>query len=87
MPDPVKRGAEQGFRLEPGGAESIGMATLLVEDWELFVSRNELVLRVKSIGNGNVSVGYDTLRVEKLNADSLVLSKDGTVLWRLSRRK
>ena len=87
MPDPVKRGAEQGFRLEPGGAESIGMATLLVEDWELFVSRNELVLRVKSIGNGNVSVGYDTLRVEKLNADSLVLSKDGTVLWRVSRRK
>ena len=47
----------------------------------------ELLLKSQSIGNGQTIEGTDTLRIDKLNADSLVLSRDGNVLWRLARQK
>lgn len=86
-PNPIDSTAVQGVQLnQDGTASSIGMATLLFKGWNL-TDANTLVLTGESLGNGQTIPVADTLRVDKLNADSLVLSEAGRVTWRLARQK
>lgn len=86
-PNPIDSTAVQGVKLnQDGTASSIGMATLLFKGWNL-TDANTLVLTGESLGNGQTIPVADTLRVDKLNADSLVLSGAGRVTWRLARQK
>lgn len=74
----------QGFCLESGGkATSVNMATLRYEHWEQ-KGRN-LILSGKSIGNHQTLPFADTLTVEKLTADSLVLKK-GKLTFKYARQ-
>lgn len=86
-PNPIKSDEAQGFILnQDGTARSVGMATLLYENWNL--DDNELTMNYKSIGNGQTLEGTDTLTIVKINADSLVLAdKAGKVIWRLARQE
>ncbi len=85
-PNPINAAETQGVTLEQGGtASSVGMATLLFEKWEF--NGSELTLTSKSIGNKQTIEVIDTLVVEKLDADSLILSKAGDVVWRFAREK
>ncbi len=64
----------QGVALEEGGkAHSINMATLLYEHWEC--NGNKLFLTGKSVGNHQTIAFTDTLKIEKVSADSLILMK------------
>ena len=64
----------QGFCLESGGkATSVNMATLRYEHW--VQKGRDLILSGQSIGNHQTLPFADTLTVEKLTADSLVLKK------------
>ena len=72
-PNPINADEVQGFELKQDGtASSINMATLAFQQWNL--ENGELLLKSQSIGNGQTIEGTDTLRIDKLNADSLVLS-------------
>ncbi|MEG1838660.1 MAG: lipocalin family protein [Bacteroidaceae bacterium] len=83
-PNPIAPKEMQGFTLnQDGTATSINMASLLMKRWNLI--DNTLILNYQSIGNGQTFNGADTLNVVKLNADSLVLSKNGTITWKLMR--
>lgn len=69
MPDVV-----QGFMLYPDGrAESVNMATLHYEKWEK--KGNTLVLSGKSIGNRQTIDFSETLPIEKLDSDNLVVKR------------
>lgn len=69
MPD-----IKQGFVLEEGGkASSVNMATLFYEAWKQ--EGASLILSGKSMGNRQVISFSDTLRIERLTWDSLVLKK------------
>ena len=73
----------QGFTLEKGGkASSINMATLKYEAWEQ--NGQQLILSGVSIGNGVNGSFSDTLTIERLTSDSLVL-KNGVQLRKYSR--
>lgn len=87
--NPIDSATMQGFRLEPDGtAASIGMATLQLRSWDLEPFRELLLLETESIGNGQTILGTDTLRVERLDADSLILGRpEGGTIWRLARLK
>lgn len=75
MPIDGQPGKMQGIRLdEDGEASSINMATLVYKYWEQ--QGDELYLTVKSIGNGVEIEGIDTLKIEKLTTDSLVLNSN-----------
>jgi predicted small secreted protein len=64
----------QGIRLEAEGkASSINMQTLLYETWEQ--QGEKIILKGKSIGNGQTISFSDTLKIAKLTADTLVLIK------------
>ena len=77
-------GQVQGIRLDEGGkASSVNMATLQYESWSQ--EGSTLVLTGKSIGNALTIEFSDTLTVEKLTADSLVLSSPARTL-RYSRQ-
>lgn len=66
---------EQGFLLEEGGkAESVNMATLQYDSWNL--QGNQLILSGKSLGNGTTIAFQDTLTVLRLTNDSLVVSQN-----------
>lgn len=85
-PNPINAQEVQGFALNPNGtANSINMATLVMKNWNL--DNNTLLLQYQSIGNKQTFDGTDTLNVVKLNADSLVLSENGNIVWRLGRKK
>lgn len=85
-PNPINAQEVQGFALNPNGtAHSINMATLVMKNWNL--DNSTLLLQYQSIGNKQTLNGTDTLNVVKLNADSLVLSKKGNIVWRLGRNK
>lgn len=72
QPVPGMPQIEQGFILEEGGkASSVNMATLSYERWEK--QKNKLILSGKSIGNHQTIAFSDTLTIEKLTQDSLVL--------------
>lgn len=85
-PNPINANEVQGFKLnDDGTASSINMATLLFKSWNL--EDKTLILGYESIGNKQTIEGNDTLNVVKLNADSLVLSSNGEIVWRLGRSK
>lgn len=82
-PVPGMEGRMQGFCLEAGGrASSVGMATLQYDAWQQEGDR--LILSGRSIGNGQTLEFADTVVVERLTADSLVLRR-GEGLWRYHR--
>lgn len=65
---------KQGFTLEANGsASSINMATLKYEKWKK--EGNLLLLSGISIGNHQSISFTDTLTVEQLTQDSLILKK------------
>lgn len=69
----------QGFNLQTKGtAESIGMQTLKYDSWEKF--GNSLVLKGKSIGNGQTICFVDTMCIVKHEQDTLVLQKGQRVI-------
>lgn len=69
----------QGIKLEAGGkASSINMATLQYETWTQ--DGENLVLTGKSIGNGQTIDFTDTLKIEKLTPEDLVLSQNDVLL-------
>lgn len=73
-PIPGMPGKVQGIALEQGGtAHSINMATLAYESWQC--SGDELVLTGESIGNGTKGRFTDTLKIETVSADSLILMR------------
>lgn len=68
---------EQGFILEGDGkARSINMATLQYEGWVR--DGDLLILSGKSIGNRQTIPFLDTLVIEKLTRDNLILKRKGT---------
>ena len=72
----------QGFTLNPNGtAQSVNMATLLIKNWNL--DNKTLTLQYESIGNKQTIMGTDTLSITKIDADSLILSKNTNVIWRM----
>ena len=69
----------QGITLENGGkATSINMATLQYESWEK--NGDKLVLSGKSIGNHQTISFSDTLQIEELTTENLVLKKGDLVI-------
>ncbi len=64
----------QGIALKEGGvAYSINMATLLYDRWEC--NGDRLILTGKSVGN-RTEIGFtDTLKIESVSADSLILMR------------
>ncbi len=67
-------GGTQGVTLQADGtAASINMNTLQYEKWSY--NGGDLVLCGKSIGNGQTIDFADTVKVEKVTADSLVLMR------------
>lgn len=86
MPIDGQPGKMQGIRLdEDGEASSINMATLVYKYWEQ--QGDELYLTVKSIGNGVEIEGIDTLIIEKLTTDSLVLNSNYGYTLRYAKEK
>lgn len=86
MPIDGQPGKMQGIRLdEDGVASSINMATLVYKYWEQ--QGDELYLTVKSIGNGVEIEGIDTLKIEKLTTDSLVLNSNYGYTLRYAKEK
>lgn len=72
QPIPGQESNMQGFTLEKGGkASSINMYTLKYESWER--KGNKLILTGLSIGNRQTIPFSDTLSIEKLTQDSLIL--------------
>lgn len=65
----------QGFTLhEDGRAESVNMATLQVESWKR--EGEDLVLRGKSIGNGQTIAFERRCRIESLDEEALVCREE-----------
>lgn len=86
MPIDGQPGKMQGIRLdEDGEASSINMVTLVYKYWEQ--QGDELYLTVKSIGNGVEIEGIDTLKIEKLTTDSLVLNSNYGYTLRYAKEK
>lgn len=86
MPIDGQPGKMQGIRLDKDGeASSINMATLVYKYWEQ--QGDELYLTVKSIGNGVEIEGIDTLKIEKLTTDSLVLNSNYGYTLRYAKEK
>ena len=78
-PVPGISNLKQGFTLEANGsASSINMATLKYEKWKK--EGNLLLLSGISIGNHQSISFTDTLTVEQLTQDSLILKKGELVL-------
>lgn len=75
-PIPSMPGHTQGFSLQDGGkASSVNMATLVYDGWE--VQDGNLILNGKSIGNGQTISFTETMKIDKLNENELVLSNNG----------
>lgn len=86
MPIEGQPGQVQGIKMDAGGeASSINMATLVYKSWEQ--KGDDLFLDVKSIGNGMEIEGVDTLKIEKLTADSLILNSNNGYTLRYVRQK
>lgn len=85
-PNPINPEEVQGFTLNADGtAESVNMATLVFKSWNL--DNRTLTLSSESIGNRQTISSVDTLQVTKINADSLILSKNNRVVWNMARKK
>ena len=76
---------EQGFILEKNGkASSVNMATLQYETWKK--ESDLLILSGKSIGNHQTISFQDTLVIERLTQDSLMVRK-GELILSYTRKK
>lgn len=65
----------QGMTLNTDGtAQSIGMATLLYEKWN--VEGDKMILSGKSLGNGQTIEFSDTLNIVKITADSMIFENN-----------
>lgn len=85
QPVPGLPGLQQGFELEEGGkASSVNMATLQYETWQQ--TGKSLILTGKSIGNRQTIPFADTLNIERLTPDSLILTK-GRLTLRYAREQ
>lgn len=85
-PNPIDTAQNQGFSInQDGSVTSINMATLQFKTWNFDIKN--LILSGQSIGNRQTIDFIDTMCVVKLDADSLVLSENGAVVYRLSRAK
>lgn len=74
---------QQGFILEEDGtASSVGMASLVYEHWKR--EQEQLILTGKSIGNRQTIAFSDTLQIELLSQDSLLVRK-GQLTFRYGR--
>lgn len=83
QPVPGMPDIKQGFVLEEGGkASSVNMVTLCYEAWKQ--EGTSLILSGKSMGNRQVISFSDTLYIERLTRDSLVLKK-GSLAIRYAR--
>lgn len=79
QPVPGQPGNQQGFTLKKDGqASSVNMATLSYDTWKREDSL--LILSGKSIGNRLTLSFSDTLHIERLTRDSLVLRQGELVL-------
>lgn len=86
MPVEGQPGAMQGIDIKADGkASSINMATLVYQSWKQ--EGDNLYLAVKSIGNGMEIEGVDTLKIEKLTTDSLVLESNYGYTLHYAKRK
>ena len=75
----------QGIALEEdGAAHSVNMATLRYETWKY--EKGRLVLTGMSIGNGVTIPFSDTVKVEGLTEDSLLLSRGASPLQTVGGR-
>ena len=75
-PVPAQFGRQQGFILdEDGSAESVNMATLEYESWQ--VADRKLTLRGKSIGNGGTFPFEEVWNVVMVSKKKLVLQRGG----------
>lgn len=85
QPIPGQSG-KQGFELQMDGqkATSINMATLTYSSWKIF--NGKLILNARSQGNGAAFDVSDTLTVQTLTDDSLIIRRSDT-LERYARRK
>ncbi len=84
QPIPGQEG-RQGFRLqEDGSAQSINMSTLQYSAWE--AKGDTLLLHGKSVGNGQTIDFTDTLQIQQLTADSLIVAR-GAWVGAYSREK
>lgn len=85
--NPINADEVQGFELKQDGtASSINMATLAFQQWKPGKRRTAAQKpehRQRTDDRREPTPSGST----KLNADSLVLSRDGNVLWRLARQK
>lgn len=78
-PVPGMPALQQGFTLNAdGSASSINMATLKYESWKQ--KGNLLMLSGSSIGNRQTLAFTDTLTIERLTPDSLILTKGKLVM-------
>lgn len=85
-PNPIDASSVQGFALHADHtASSINMATLVCSSWTY--ENDTLRLTLTSIGNAIESTQEEAFLVTKLDADSLVLSQNGTVAWQLKRHE
>ena len=76
MPVPAQFGRQQGFILdEDGSAESVNMATLEYESWQ--VADRKLTLRGRSIGNGGTFPFEEVWNVVMVSKKKLVLQRGG----------
>lgn len=76
QPIPGMEDQIQGFTLDKDGrAESVNMATLVYEEWEH--KGNQLILRGKSIGNGQTIVFDEIYVIKRLTRRELVLQAEG----------
>ena len=73
-PTPGEQKIAIAFKLEENGvASSINMATLVYKSWEQ--KGDTLLLTGESIGNGQTIQFCDTLKIDKLTADSLIVQR------------
>lgn len=85
-PSPINDKEVQGFALKDDGtASSVNMATLQFNKWNL--NNRILTLNYTSIGNKQTIEGIDTLDVVRIDADSLILSNQKQIVWKLARQK
>lgn len=84
QPIPGQEGKFEGIELKADGiAESINMATLQLEKWSK--DSTTLILTGKSIGNGQTIDFTDTYTIAQGDKNSLILIKDGAIVWSLSK--
>lgn len=85
-PNPINSKETQGFALKDNGiASSVNMATLQFSKWNLV--NKTLTLNYTSIGNRQTIEGVDTLNIERIDADSLILSHNKKIVWKLGRQR